>query len=434
MKKLFYFMALMLTTVGFTACGDDDDEKPVVTINFSQAQYTLDGAIGDKVVITANASAPFQSATTVSVGVGSVNFLGEGAMSAVFYKFSSSAFEFAAGSSSATITITRTMVGSGSMSLSLTPSGDVKVGTVGKTEIVFAGPNVYSFETEADVLADTREYKVTLETAAGKPFSFASDTEIPVLISPKTTAVEGVNYEFVGGKVVKFQAGKSEGTVTVKFLKYDEGKDRLIIYLDETNLHSGNYPFLDIYITGTPNFAGEWQYEGIWKQNADWWANSWMVDADAMAIIVDGTADDSFKLEIDGGGYLFTPNFAGKLKNYFTKAVNAAYIGARDERMQELSMMNPPTWQMFRYEFDEVNKAISPTDTKAEKGRVGFFFTTDEETNKEYLIMTLYDYAPTDANVFGYYSWKDVYDMMAYSTPIETVMEAAPIRIAFTRK
>ena len=89
---------------------------------------------------------------------------------------------------------------------------------------------------------------------------------------------------------------------------------------------------------------------------------------------------------------------------------------------------------MFRYEFDEVNKAMSATDNKAAKGRVGFFFTTDDDTNKEYLIMTIYDYEPTDATVFGYYSWKDVYDSMAYSTPTETVMEAAPIRVAFTRK
>ena len=147
-----------------------------------------------------------------------------------------------------------------------------------------------------------------------------------------------------------------------------------------------------------------------------------------------GTSADSFQFEVADGGYKFTPDFTGKLKNYFTKACAANYIGARDERMQELGMMDAPTWQLYRFEFEEVNKNISATDSKLEKGRVGFFFTTDEDTNKEYLIMTLYDYAPTDATVFGYYSWKDVYDMMAYSTPIETVMEAAPIRIAFTRK
>ena len=147
-----------------------------------------------------------------------------------------------------------------------------------------------------------------------------------------------------------------------------------------------------------------------------------------------GTSADSFKFEVADGGYKFTPDFTGKLKNYFTKATKAAYIGARDERMQELASMNPPTWQMFRYEFDEVNKAMSATDNKAAKGRVGFFFTTDDDTNKEYLIMTIYDYEPTDVTVFGYYSWKDLYDMMAYSEPTESVMEIAPIRVAFTRK
>ena len=74
MKKLFYFFALMLTTVGFTACGDDDDEKAPIIVSFSQAQYSLGGQIGDKVVITANASAPFEKATTVTLGFNSINF------------------------------------------------------------------------------------------------------------------------------------------------------------------------------------------------------------------------------------------------------------------------------------------------------------------------------------------------------------------------
>jgi hypothetical protein len=433
MKKLFYFFALMLTTVGFTACGDDDDEKAPIIVSFSQDQYSLGGQIGDKVVITANASAPFEKATTVTLGINSFVFSGGASLNPLEVT-PGYAFEFAAGSTTATITITRKTLGSGSLSVSLTPNASFKVGTTPTAEVTFLGANVYSFDTDTDVLADTREYKVTLETADGKPFSFATDTEIPVVLSPKTTAVAGVNYEFVGGNVAKFQAGKSEGTVTIKFLKYEEGKDKLLIALDNTNLRRGNYGYLTIYITGTPNFAGEWQYAGIWKKNADWWANSWTVDAEALALIVDGSSSDSFKFEVGDGGYQFTPNFAGKLKNYFTKATKAAYIGARDERMQELASMNPPTWQMFRYEFDEVNKAMSATDNKAAKGRVGFFFATDDDTNKEYLIMTIYDYEPTDATVFGYYSWKDVYDSMAYSTPIETVMEAAPIRVAFTRK
>lgn len=431
-KKFFYLMALVLTTVGFTACNSDDEKDPV-TVNFSQAKYTVEGNIGDKVVITATTTAPVEKAIKVAVGINAMSFTSSGD-ALLPYELSANTFDFAAGSSSATITVIRKAIGEGSLTLALTAADGVKVGTMGTAEISFAGPNIYTFDTDADILTDTREYKVTLETAQGKPFSYANDTEIPVIVGAKSTAVEGVNYEFVGGKVAKFQAGKSEGVVAVKFLKYEEGKDKLVLALDKKTLHAGNFGTLTIFVTGTPNFAGEWQYDGIWKQNSEWWVNSWMVDADALAILVDGTSADSFKFEVADGGYQFTPNFAGKLKNYFTKAVKAAYIGARDERMQELAMMNPPIWQLFRYEFEEVNKNISATDSKAGKGRVGFFFTTDEDTNKEYLIMTIYDYEPTDATAFGYYTWKDIYETMAYSTPIETVMESAPIRIAFIRK
>ena len=41
-KKIFYLMALVLTTVGFTACNSDDEKDPV-TVNFSQAKYTVEG-------------------------------------------------------------------------------------------------------------------------------------------------------------------------------------------------------------------------------------------------------------------------------------------------------------------------------------------------------------------------------------------------------
>lgn len=436
MKKIFYVMALMLTAVGFTACSSSDDDTPSVTINFEQAQYTLDGAVGDKVVITAKTSAAVSQATRVAIGFSAVNTVATSTTSSAVtpYKLSSDAFEFAAGSNTASITITRQAVCTGSMTITLTPAAGVNIGNLSSTVIVFAGPNIYTFETETDVLTDTREYKVLLETEAGKPFSYAADTDIPLVINGRSTAVEGTNYEFPNGKVAKFKAGKSEGTVTVKFLKYEEGKDKLLIQLDKSNLKAGNYGMLTVYVTGTPSFAGEWQYEGIWKSNAQWWNDSWMVDAAALALIVDGTSADSFKFEIADGGYQFTPNFSGKLKNYFTKACKAAYIGARDERMQELGMMNPPVWQLYRFKFDEVNKNMSATDNKKENGRVGFFFTTDEATNKELLIMTIYDYEPTDKTTFGYYTWASLYEMMAYSAAVETTMETAPIRVAFTKK
>ena len=51
------------------------------------------------------------------------------------------------------------------------PNASFKVGTTPTAVVTFLGANVYSFDTDTDVLADTREYKVTLETADGKPFS-----------------------------------------------------------------------------------------------------------------------------------------------------------------------------------------------------------------------------------------------------------------------
>ena len=429
MKKFYYLMALMFGLVSLTSCSSDDDEKSPVTISFDQAKYAFGSSVGDKVVITAKASAAFEEDVNIML-----TFL-EGTYDEM--EASSEYFHFAKGSTSASITLTRKAVKiSGSIMTTFAyPASYIKPGNISTAELVFPGANVYTFATEFDVLADTRSYKVTLETEKGEPFKVAQATEFPIEVMDGSTAVEGVNYEFVGGKVAKFEAGKSEGYVTLKFLKYEEGKELLHLCIDKNaGLSMGNYPYLTISVNGQPDFAGEWQFAGIWKKNAQWWNDSWMVDADALAILIDGTDADGFKIENVEGGYKFTPNFSGKLKNYFTKACTATYQGARDERMQEIAMMNPPVWQLYRFEFSEVNKNISATDSKLAKGLVGFFFDESEDGDPNQLILTIYDYEPTDATVFGYYSWADIYAMMAYSEPVETVMETAPIRIAFKRK
>lgn len=432
MKKFYYLMALMFGFVSLTSCSSDDDEKTPVTVSFDQAKYTFGSAVGDKVVITAKANPAFEEDVDVMLT------FGDGSWDDM--EASSDYFHFAKGSTSASITLTRKAVSSSERSIMMNltfPASYIKPGNIAVAELVFPGANVYTFASEYDVLADTRSYKVTLETEKGEPFRVAQATELPIEVMDASTAVEGVNYEFVGGKVAKFEAGKAEGYVTLKFLKYEEGKDQLHLCINKSaGLSLGNYPYLTISVNGQPDFAGEWQYAGIWKKNAQWWNDSWMVDGDALAILIDGTDADGFKIENVEGGYKFTPNFSGKLKNYFTKACTAAYKGARDERMQEIAMMNlnPPVWQMYRFELDEVNKNISATDSKLQKGLVGFFFDASEDGDPNQLILTIYDYEPTDATVFGYNSWADIYATMAYSEPVETVMETAPIRIAFTRK
>lgn len=435
MKKLFYFMALMLTTMGFTACSSNDDETPSVTINFEQAQYTLDGAIGSKVVITAKTSAPVAQATKVQAGIASVSLASTGSSaSLVPYEMSSNYFDFAAGSSSASITITRKALATGSLSLQLVAANGIVVGKMGMTEIVFAGPNVYTFDKDVDVLADTREYKVSLETADGKDFSFASDTEIPLLVGAKSTAVEGVNYEFPNGKVAQFKAGKSEGTVTIKFLKFEEGKDKLLIQLDKTNLKAGNYSTLTVYVTGAPDFAGEWQLKEFVPNNLKYMSEQ--IGAD-IPVILDGTG--SFKMETIDGGYQFTPSFTGKLVNYFTAAGKATYKGIRVEKWVDetgtVTMIAPKEITTYAFGIENVNYNVSPTDKTIKTALVEFHFQTTE-AGEQQLIMSLIDYEPTEDTVaMGWgMTWKGVSDLMKYSEYTISPFDTAPIRIAFTRK
>jgi hypothetical protein len=50
MKKIFYFMALMLTTVGFTACSDDEKDTASI-ISFATGSYSIGASVGDEVEV-----------------------------------------------------------------------------------------------------------------------------------------------------------------------------------------------------------------------------------------------------------------------------------------------------------------------------------------------------------------------------------------------
>ena len=134
------------------------------------------------------------------------------------------------------------------------------------------------------------------------------------------------------------------------------------------------------------------------------------------------------------GVITFTPNFSGKLKNYFTAAGKATPNGTRDEYLQEESGFPPPTVVLYIYNIENVNEYISDSQQNIKTAEVGFYLTTDEESGEELLVMTIYDYHPMYTTTFDgdMMSWSDLYDMMAYSgdTP---VMKTAPIRIQFTR-
>jgi hypothetical protein len=435
MKKFFYFMTLALITLGVTACSKDDDQDPV-TVNFSQSAYELTSGIGDEVVVTATASQAFSEETQVEV-------IFDGQQVENVYSVSASAFRFAKGATQATLTIRRTAVSRDvkSVKMMLKAVDGVVMGTMATAMLNIDGANIYSFDNDWDVLADTREYQVELETATGKSFSFEEAKELPVEVVTVTdgeygAAVEGVNFEFPEGKVVKFQKDKSIGTVKVKFLKAEKGHELLVLKIGaQAGLVGGQNPTLSILVNGQPNFAGTWQFKELVPNNVKY-MNEQM--GCPVAAILDGTQADKFTFERAEGGYVFTPEFTGKLKNYFTKGGMARYDSVRVEHWVdetgEVTMTKPKDLVTYAFDVENVNYNFSPVDRTMKTACVEFHFQTADDGTQE-LIMSIIDYDPTENTVKGSWNmtWKEISEMMKFNDFVISPFESAALRIVFVR-
>ncbi|MGI6242871.1 MAG: hypothetical protein ACOYJK_04975 [Prevotella sp.] len=424
MRKLFIFFAMMLTLAGFTSCSDNEDSAPKFIVGFAQNAYTVDNSVGATSTVRVVSSQPAEANLSIPF-----TLTGEGADELTL---SANQFEFKAGESSAEITVTRKTVSkSKSATLTLAKTDGVRIGLMDYVQVVLTGPNVYSFSDNHDKLAVIKSFEVTLETATGSKFSYPDTTALDVDVDATSTAVEGTDFEFVNGKKAIFPPGNYRGQVTVKFLQKREGHDKIVLRMAKNeSLISGNNPTLSINIVGPSDFNGTWLFSRV--INGAWLEGNYGVSD---TLLVSGTpGEDKITFKGNINGYQFTPDFTGKLKNYFTAAGNAVNLGTRREYLQEEGGFPPKKVDLTVLKIDNINLNISPTDQTIGSYRVGFFMRSNEDTNQEELIMTIYEYKPIDTTPGSWgFSWADVYDMMTYE-PDDPIMILVPIRIAFTRE
>lgn len=423
MRKLFILFVMMILA-GLTSCSDKEDNTAKFIVGFSQNTCVVDNSVGATTTVRIVSSSPAEADL-------SVPFIlrGEGAEE---ISVSANRFEFKAGDSSAEVTISRKSVSkTKSATMTLANADGVRLGLMDYIQVVLNGPNVYSFASNHDKLAIRKSFEITMETATGARYFFPDTTAYDIAVDEASTAVEGIDFEFVNGKKVIFPAGKNMGQVTLKYLQKREGHDKIVLRMAKNeSLISGNNPTLTINIAGASDFSGTWKFAGV--VNGGWLYNSTGLSD---TLLITGTPEnDYFTFKGNNKNYQFTPHFSGKLKNYFTAAGTATNIGTRPERLVEKGGFPPKKVDLTVLKMENVNLNISPTDKTIDSYRVGFFMRNNDNTNQEELIMTIYEYKPTDTTLGDWgMSWADAYDNMAYSAD-DPVMLSFPIRIAFTRK
>jgi hypothetical protein len=423
MKKLLFLAAMLCGALGFTGCSDDDDP---IEVSLAGTSYTLLNEDGATVTVTATASAAMPADVQVPFTI-------TGGTEGTEYNVSAQAFSFKSGETSASVVVSRAnATDQRDLTISLGAASGIQIGAVSYATITVVGSNIYSFSDSNDKLAMDKSFAIELETAAGAKFSFASEVEIPIeVVADGTTAVEGTHYQFANNKkVATFAAGSSKGYVSMTFLKLEEGKDQVTLKVsDDAKLYAGNNPTLRIKIVGPSDFSGTWAYEKI--TNEEWLLGEYTCGFPALSTIITGDEEnDQFTLTGDNGNYTFTPNFAGKLKNYFTAAGKATLSGTRTDHLQELGIWPTPTMDLSVLKIENINVNMSETDKTIGTYGVGFILTRNDD-EEERLWMTIYQYAPTENTVVG--SWG--YTFADYSKDMGGVdgMETFPIRIYFKR-
>ena len=423
MKKLFYLLFAMCAVM-FTACSSDDDNKTEIPqLNLEKSNYTLaSGTVDIKLI----ADAPATSNISIPV-----TFSGR-ATEGTDFTASAKEFTLKAGEMEAVITLTRVADSAGDDNLPLTvnlgnaPSG-YTIGVMSYTTVTLLSKNgiIMSFANTSDILTLQSDYKVTLTNMSGSVYKVTEITNLNVEVDPSSTAVEGTHFEFTDGKkYATIAKNKSNGTVSINFLKKEPGKDKLVLRLSERPGYAyGNNATITITLQGAYNLDGTWAFKEV--SNLNYWKESMMAD---ISTFPTGTNTDI--ITFTGNSYTeytFTPSLNGSLKNYF--GTSERKVTFKEEVTKELweesiTQMQSVPINVSVYTFPDINIKFSATDSEVRPAIVSFRNITVE--GEEILECTIDDFIPTDFLADQWEGW--IKDLAENPT-----MLSNPIRIHFTR-
>lgn len=412
MNKLgLYVFAIVGMMLLLAACSSDDDKGALPQIYIDQPFYTLaKGSVEVKVKID---KAPDVD-VTIPVGFGGT------AVEGVDFTVPQAAVTFKAGATEASFVLQRIDENIGDdnkelyVNLQKAPVG-FSLGVMNYASVTLLSSNgaIMSFSDSQGKVGFNADFEIQLSTMKGGSHKVKVDTSFPLVVDESSTAVEGEHFEFVGGSVATVKRNKNKGVFSVKMLKKEEGKDKLVIRFSNKDGYAfGSNAVMTILLKGADVFTGTWAFKQI--TNLDLFESYGVED---MSKAPKGTPADQIIFEGDSyEEYVFTSNITGDLRNYFGNSTRKiTFKEEADKNFQEL-------WKNVKVsvlEIPDININFSATYEEKRAALVGFRLV--EVDGKEMLECTLDDFAPKQPD-FG----ATIYEFMGS-------MLDAPFRILFTR-
>ncbi len=182
-------------------------------------------------------------------------------------------------------------------------------------------PAYVTLSSSYGILADSTSVRFSLSDARGKGKALKRDTEITLQVDKsRSTAVEGVDFEFADSSHFTIRAGKTEGELKLKMLKPEvtAGHDRIVLSIVyESRFGAGESVEMEMDMMDI----------GWHRLNGKWMMNSLITDRQQMEAFWGGSCSgydlfpeqndrDAVSFEIDNG--TFKPAFSSDFKLYFT--------------------------------------------------------------------------------------------------------------------
>lgn len=390
MKRILF--VLLTLPLLLSACSKDDSGSSTPTISFErQAQLLPNGSTSIRLQVTG-----VEALSQEYI----INLKCSGTAAETEYELSSDHFVIGGSNPVTTIQIISKNFGTESKNvvLTLVPPQGVTLGANPSMTITL-GPQeqlIYSFVTETMDLKEYVSPEIKLFKKDGTTYSVNDDLRIPAAVDEeKSTAVLGEHFEFVGEPEFVYGKGKLTAPVQLKFLKKEEGKDKIVLKVDPSAAQyvAGDPGECTITIVGSDYF----KIEGAWyvyQQITDKQALNgyWFLGEEAFEGVPTATEADTFTFDTEKN--VLTTSLQSDLKNFFGETCNMV---PTDKECSVRDLNDYATiYQLLLIDLDNCNRDFSATSTSADKNAyIGVRLVEEQSSGDEILELYLVDYHPT---------------------------------------
>lgn len=383
-KVLFAMMAAM--TVFMVSC-EPDNTVEIPTVSFAVQPVNTDGVFTLTLMTTG-----YNGTDPVTVPL---TFSGN-AEKGVDYSVSDEAFIIGGATPVTTITVTTlTTVNDKSVTAAISAPDGFQLGQLSSVTMALTPVTVYAtFVT--NTLSTISSATITIQTygSNGEMKRMDRDLTIEVEVDPASTAVLGSNFEFVGGlQSIVVPAGNLEGTLDIRLLNYEEGKNTVILNIKPDDMvHIGDNRSITINFAGPifEKLAGTWTMFDL-VTDREYFESTYPADW-GYSITYDGFPEfnSSDKFSIDIEAFEMTPEFQSSFNTYFKGVSNISDGG---EYFIRTGMANEG-FSLQLVNMDNINRYFSPTEiSEDDESMIGIRFI-EGENGEELLDMYLIDFIP----------------------------------------